>query len=82
MYKENDNSRNLDDIRNWATKTDPCMSLLDEWFATHKTREATHAVLNNLLEMNRSDAALYVENALKATGELFDCQYQYDCDLI
>ena len=56
-----------DDIRNWATQPDPCLSLLDEWFATHKTREATFAVLKSLQEMNRTDAAMIVENALKAT---------------
>ncbi|CAD5114046.1 DgyrCDS3196 [Dimorphilus gyrociliatus] len=53
-----------DDIRNWATQPDPCLSMLDEWFATHKTREATFAILNNLKEMNRLDAAEIVENAL------------------
>ena len=58
-----------DDIRNWATQPDPCMSLLDEWFATHKTREATHAVLKTLQEINRVDAATIVEKALKAVGE-------------
>ena len=58
-----------DDIRNWATQPDPCLSLLDEWFATHKTREATFGVLKALQEMNRADAAMIVENALKAAGE-------------
>ena len=58
-----------DDIRNWAAQPDPCMSLLDEWFATHKTREATHAVLKTLQEINRLDAATIVEKALKAVGK-------------
>ncbi|CAD5126580.1 unnamed protein product [Dimorphilus gyrociliatus] len=53
-----------DDIRHWATQPDPCLSMLDEWFATHKTREATFAILNNLKEMNRLNAAEIVENAL------------------
>ena len=57
-----------DDIRNWATQPDPCLSLLDEWFATHKTREATFAVLKALQEMNRIDAATFVEDALKDVG--------------
>ena len=57
-----------DDIRNWATQPDPCLSLLDEWFATHKTRDATFAVLKALQEMNRTDAVMIVENALKMTG--------------
>ena len=58
-----------DDIRNWATQPDPCLSLLDEWFATHKTRDATFAVLKSLQEMNRTDAAMIVENALKLATE-------------
>ena len=60
---------NNDDIRNWATQPDPCLSLLDEWFATHKTRDATFAVLQALQEMNRGDAAMIVENALKSAGK-------------
>ena len=58
-----------DDIRNWATQADPCMSMFDEWFATNKTREATHAILKHLEEMDRMDAFLIVENALKQTGK-------------
>ena len=60
-----------DDIRNWATQPDPCLSLMDEWFATHKTKEATFAVLTALQEMNREDAAMIVENALKRVGADF-----------
>ena len=44
-----------DDIRSWATQPDPCLSLLDEWFATHKTREATFAVEKALNEMNAGE---------------------------
>nr|XP_022332627.1 uncharacterized protein LOC111130167 [Crassostrea virginica] len=57
---------NPDDIRGWATQSDPCMALLSEWYATHKTVEASKAVLNALQEMNRVDAAIIVENAMKA----------------
>lgn len=42
--------------------------MLDEWFATNKTREATNAVLTNLKEINRTDAAQIIEKALKAVG--------------
>jgi len=56
------------DIRGWATQNDPCMALLSEWYATHKTIEATHGVLTALQEMNRMDAAVIVENAMKAVG--------------
>ena len=58
-----------DDIRNWATQADPCMSMLDEWFATHKTNEATHAVLKSLEEMDRTDAVEVVGRALASVGE-------------
>ena len=59
-----------EDVKNWATQPDPCLSLLDEWFATHKTREATFAVEQALNEMNRTDAAMIVENALKQAGNI------------
>lgn len=58
-----------DDIRAWATQSDPCMALLSEWYATHKTREATGGVLNTLQEINRLDAAVIVENAMKVAGK-------------
>ena len=66
-----------DDIKNWATQPDPCLSLLDEWFATHKTKEATFAVLTALQEMNREDAAMIVENALKSAGESISDQKRF-----
>ncbi|XP_074660439.1 uncharacterized protein LOC141912910 isoform X2 [Tubulanus polymorphus] len=56
---------NPTDIRGWATQNDPCMSLLSEWFATHKTSEASHAVLEILVEIDRLDAAIVIEEALK-----------------
>ena len=64
-----------DDIRAWAQQHDPCMALLSEWYATHKTSEANFAILNNLQEMNRLDAAVIVENAMKATGKKLICRF-------
>ena len=58
-----------DDIRNWATQPDPCLSMLDEWFATHRTREATYGVLKMLVEMNRTDASVIVDKALDDVGQ-------------
>ena len=49
------------------------MSMLDEWFSSQKTREATHAVLTNLQEMNRDDAATIVKEALEAVGKNAVC---------
>ena len=57
-----------DDIVNWSTKDNPCLSMFDVWFSVNKTKEATHAVLTSLDEMNRTDAYLIVENALKQAG--------------
>lgn len=57
-----------DDIRNWAAQLNPSLSMLDEWFASHKTREATSAIQKNLEEMNRMDAAEIVERALAIAG--------------
>lgn len=59
-----------DDIRAWASQHDPCMAVLSEWYATHKTREATYAVLTTLQEMDRMDGAAIVENAMKASGKM------------
>ena len=59
---------NNDDIRGWATQHDPCMALLSEWYATHKTSEANYGVLTALTEMNRMDGVAIVENAMKVVG--------------
>ena len=59
-----------DDIRGWATQHDPCMALLSEWYATHKTSEANYGVLNALTEMDRMDGVAIVENAMKVAGAL------------
>ena len=60
-----------DDIRAWASQHDPCMALLSEWYATHRTSEANYGVLTALVEMNRIDGAAIVENAMKMTGKTF-----------
>ena len=61
-----------DDIRNWATQPDPCLSLLDEWFATHKTREGTYAVMKMLVEINQREAAEIVEKALQDVENIIE----------
>ncbi|XP_033750483.1 LOW QUALITY PROTEIN: uncharacterized protein LOC117334789 [Pecten maximus] len=65
------------DIKGWATQHDPCMGLLSEWYATHKTIEATHAILNILQEMNRMDGAAIVENAMKAVEDVVEEEVHY-----
>ncbi|XP_046373549.2 uncharacterized protein LOC124147003 [Haliotis rufescens] len=67
-----------DDIRSWAQMHDPCMAMLNEWYATRKTREATYAVLTALQEIDRMDAAVIVENAMKMTEAVVkDEEFEY-----
>ncbi|ESP00619.1 hypothetical protein LOTGIDRAFT_157899 [Lottia gigantea] len=61
-----------DDIRAWSQQSDPCMAMLNEWYATHKTSEANYGIMNNLIEMNRTDAAVIVENAMKAAEQVVE----------
>ncbi|GFO46254.1 hypothetical protein PoB_007275900, partial [Plakobranchus ocellatus] len=67
-----------DDIRGWAQQADPGMAMLNEWYATRKTSEATLAVLTQLQEMNRQDAAIIVENAMKSAESVVeDEEFEY-----
>ncbi|CAL1527344.1 unnamed protein product [Lymnaea stagnalis] len=67
-----------DDIRGWAQQADPCMAMLNEWYATHKTSEATLSIFSQLQEMNRLDAAIIVENAMKnAEAVVEDEAFEY-----
>ncbi|XP_025077779.1 LOW QUALITY PROTEIN: uncharacterized protein LOC112554280 [Pomacea canaliculata] len=69
---------NSDDMRGWAQQADPCMAMLNEWYATHKTRDATFAVLTALQDMSREDAAAIVENAMKnAEAVVEDEEFEY-----
>ncbi|XP_025077777.1 uncharacterized protein LOC112554278 isoform X2 [Pomacea canaliculata] len=69
---------NNDDMRGWAQQADPCMAMLNEWYATHKTRDATFAVLTALQDMSREDAAAIVENAMKnAEAVVEDEEFEY-----
>ncbi|PAA91814.1 hypothetical protein BOX15_Mlig018443g1, partial [Macrostomum lignano] len=53
-----------DDIRAWATTADPCMSMLAEFYTNNRAAEASKAVLQQLKEMNRLDAAAIVEASI------------------
>ncbi|KAK0070210.1 hypothetical protein Bpfe_000193 [Biomphalaria pfeifferi] len=69
---------NNEDIRGWVQQADPCMALLNEWYTTHKTSEATLAILTQLQEMDRLDAAAIVENAMKnAEAVVEDEEFEY-----
>ncbi|ESP05272.1 hypothetical protein LOTGIDRAFT_102305 [Lottia gigantea] len=56
-----------DDIRAWSQQSDPCMAMLNEWYTTHKTSEANYGLLTALQEMSRMDAAIIIENGMKAS---------------
>ena len=67
-----------DDIRSWATLEDPSLALLNMWFETHKTSEATLTVLTTLKEINRMDGVAIVENAMKkAEGIIENEDFEY-----
>ncbi|XP_078586517.1 uncharacterized protein LOC144868302 [Branchiostoma floridae x Branchiostoma japonicum] len=57
-----------EDIRAWATNADPTMAMLNEWYNTHRSSEATYAVLKSLQEMGRTDAAEIIETAMEEAG--------------
>ena len=61
-----------DDIRGWATFDDPCLVLLNKWFETNKTSEASLTVLTTLKEINRMDGVAIVENAMKKTEDVIE----------
>ena len=59
-----------DDIRVWAAYDDPCMALLAEFYNNvYNTREGNQRILTALINMERHDAALVMENAMKNIGE-------------
>ncbi|CAF3019485.1 unnamed protein product [Rotaria sp. Silwood2] len=58
------------ELKHWAMQTDPSMSLLNEWFMTHKTDEATYGLLKVLHDIGRQDVEEIIRKALTAAGEL------------
>eukprot|EP00058_Branchiostoma_floridae_P022919 XP_002608409.1 hypothetical protein BRAFLDRAFT_127609 [Branchiostoma floridae] len=62
-----------EDIRAWATNADPTMAMLNEWYNTHRSSEATYAVLKSLQEMGRTDATEIIQTAMEEAGN-----YQWD----
>ncbi|CAF4808322.1 unnamed protein product, partial [Rotaria sp. Silwood2] len=58
------------ELKPWAMQTDPSMSLLNEWFMTHKTDEAIYGLLKVLHDIGRPDVEEIIRKALTAAGEL------------
>ena len=57
-----------EDIRNWALSPDPTMAILAEWYTTHKSSDATYAILSALEDMGRTDAAEIITQSLEEAG--------------
>lgn len=51
-------------------QNDPSMSLLNEWFMTHKADEATYGLVKMLKEIDREDVEGIIRKAVEAAGEL------------
>ncbi|CAF1275522.1 unnamed protein product [Rotaria sordida] len=57
------------ELRHWASQVDPCMALLNEWYMTHKTDEATFGLVKVLKEIGRKDVEDIIQKAVKNAGE-------------
>ncbi|CAF0785788.1 unnamed protein product [Didymodactylos carnosus] len=57
------------ELKHWATQSDPCMALLNEWYITHKSDEATYGLVKILKDIGRTDAEKIIRNATKEAGE-------------
>ncbi|CAF3805546.1 unnamed protein product [Rotaria sp. Silwood1] len=57
------------ELRHWATQSDPCMALLNEWYMTHKTDEATFGLVKVLKEIGRKDVEDIIQKGIKDAGE-------------
>ncbi len=58
------------ELKHWAMQRDPSMSLLNEWFMTHKADEATYGLVKMLSEIGRQDVEQIIRKAVTAAGEL------------
>ncbi|CAF3933080.1 unnamed protein product, partial [Rotaria sp. Silwood1] len=64
------------ELRHWATKADPCMALLNEWYMTHKTDEATYGLLKMLGDIERQDAEKIIREAVLVAGIIIPDELQ------
>ena len=58
------------ELRHWALQADPAMSLLNEWFLTHKADDATYGLVKTLDDIGRQDASKIIRKAVAAAGDL------------
>ena len=57
---------------------DPSMSLLNEWFMTHKADEATYGLVKMLNEIGRDDVEKIIRQAVAAAGDLIPDELLFD----
>jgi len=58
------------ELKHWAMQSDPSMSLLNEWFMTHKADEATYGLVKMLNEIGRTDVERIIRKAVTDAGDL------------
>ncbi|XP_071509003.1 uncharacterized protein [Diadema antillarum] len=59
-----------EDIRNLALSTDPTMAILTERYSTHKSSDATFAILSALKDIGRSDAVEIITQSLEEADKM------------
>ncbi|XP_072164377.1 uncharacterized protein [Diadema setosum] len=59
-----------EDIRNLALSTDPTMDILTERYSTHKSSDATFAILSALKDIGRSDAVEIITQSLEEAEKM------------
>ncbi|CAF2920688.1 unnamed protein product [Rotaria sp. Silwood2] len=57
------------ELRHWSTQFDPCMALLNEWYMTHKSDEATFGLVKVLKEIGRKDVEDIIQKSVRDAGE-------------
>ncbi|UJR31959.1 hypothetical protein I4U23_019432 [Adineta vaga] len=58
------------ELKHWTMQLDPSMSLLNEWYMTHKADEATYGLVKMLNEIGRQDVEDIIRKAMATAGQL------------
>ncbi|CAD5126968.1 unnamed protein product [Dimorphilus gyrociliatus] len=56
----------VDEIQNFASKADPCLVMLNDWFAEKNSEQATNILCEILKDIKRLDAAKVVKTAISS----------------
>ncbi|CAF2897940.1 unnamed protein product [Rotaria sp. Silwood2] len=57
------------EIKHWRKQTNPCMTLLNEWFITHTTEEAIFSLIKVLNDIGRHDVEQIIRQDVLQTGQ-------------